>query len=192
MNESRGGRSAFLYCYLPQLRYSLPLALRGECYSMLIVGDVVEAEVTNVQVFGIFCRHRDEDLLVLIPETSWIASACSCQQFAQSGDMLTVKILNIDPESGKIAATIKGRHPNPWETDKLNAGRRHTAQIVRYVEKSDRCHDQPAFLIELLPGAFAMLCHTQRSFKPGDHVEVIIRSSDPRKRAVEVTLANAS
>lgn len=36
---------------------------------MLTIGDVVDAEVTNVQVFGLFCRHDDEDLLVLLPET---------------------------------------------------------------------------------------------------------------------------
>ena len=159
---------------------------------MLEIGDVVDAEVTNVQVFGIFCRHRDEDLLVLIPETSWIASASSCKQFAQPGDKLTVKILHVDSESRKIAATIKGRHPDPWETDQLDAGRRYTARVVRRVEKSDRCNDQPAFLIELLPGAFTMLCQTQKSFAPGDQVAVIIRSSDPRKRAVEVAIENIS
>lgn len=159
---------------------------------MLKVGDVVDAEVTNVQVFGIFCRHRGEELLVLIPETSWIASACSCKQFAEPGDTLTARILNVDAESRKIAATIKGRHPNPWETDQLDVGRRYSARIVRYVEKSDRCNDQPAFLIELLPGAFTMLCQTQTSFAPGGHVTVIIRSSDRRKLAVEVALENCS
>ena len=156
------------------------------------MGGTLLPEVTNVQVFGVFCRHHDQDLLVRIPETSWIASASSCQQFAQPGDTLTVKILHVDSESGKIAATIKGRHPDPWETDQLDAGCRYTARVVRRVEKSDRCNDQPAFLIELLPGAFAMLCQTQRSFAPGDQVAVIIRSSDPRKRAVEVALENIS
>ena len=159
---------------------------------MLRIGDVVDAEVTSVQIFGIFCRHRDEDLLVLIPETSWIASACSCEQLAQPGDTLTVKILHIDTESRKIAATIKGRHPNPWETDQLDVGRRYIARVVRHVEKSDRCNDQPAFLIELLPGAFTMLCQAPRSFSPGDQVAVIIRSSDPGKRAVEVAFENIS
>lgn len=37
-----------------------------------------------------------------------------------------------------------------------------------------------------------MLCQTQRSFAPGDQVAVIIRSSDPRKRAVEVALEKSA
>lgn len=159
---------------------------------MLQAGDVVDVEVTSVQVFGIFCRHRDEELLVLIPETSWIASFCSCDQFAQPGDTLTVTILQVDPESRKIAATIKGCYPNPWDTDQLTVGRRHTARVVRHVKKSDRCHNQSAFLIELLPGALAMLCNGQTSFSPGDQIAIIIRSSDPRKMAVEVALESSS
>lgn len=159
---------------------------------MLKVGDVVNVEVTNVQVFGIFCRHPNDEMLVLIPETSWIASSCSCDQFAQPGDSLTVKILHIDVESGKTAATIKGRHPNPWETEELNVGQRHLARIVRYVEKSDRCNDRPAYLLELVPGAFTMLCDTQQALTPGDHVSVTIQSSDPQKLAVEVSLENGS
>lgn len=159
---------------------------------MLKVGDVVDAEVTNVQVFGIFCRHRQEEVLVLIPETSWIASACSCEQFAQPGDTLTVKILHIDAASGKIAATIKGHHVNPWETDQLNVGCRHDALVVRHVEKSDRCNDKPAYLLELLPGAFTMLCDTTKSLVPGERVTVIIKSSNPQKRAVQIAFASGS
>lgn len=159
---------------------------------MLKVGDVVDAEVTSVQVFGIFCRHGQEEMLVLIPETSWIASACSCEQYAQPGDTLTVRIIHIDVASGKIAATIKGRHPNPWETGQLNVGCRHEAVVVRHVERSDRCKDQPAYLLELMPGAFTMLCDTTKTLAPGDRVAVIIKSSNPRKLAVEIALEKDS
>ncbi len=159
---------------------------------MLKVGDVVDAVVTRVQVFGIFCSYRQEDILVLIPETSWIASACSCEQFAQPGDILTVKVLHIDAAAGRVAATIKGRHSNPWETHELNVGCRYDALVVHRVEKSDRCNDQPAYLLELMPGAFTMLCDTTMTLEPGDHVAVIITSSNPDRLAVTVALENVS
>jgi ribosomal protein S1 len=157
---------------------------------MLKVGDVVDAEVTNVQVFGILCRHCDEEILVLIPETSWIASCSSCRRFAQLGDKLRVKILHIDVVSRKIAATIKGQHPNPWQTDELCVGVYHHARIVRYVEESE--YDQPGYLIELVPGGYTMLYGQQASFVPGDHVSVIIQSSNPEKLAVDVAIAKGS
>jgi len=156
---------------------------------MLKAGDVVDAEVTKVEVFGIFCRHQEQELLVLIPETSWIASFCSCEQFAQPRETLTVKVLRIDRDSGKVAATIKGRYPNPWESDQLNVGCCHNARVVRYVADSDRCNGQPAYLIEIVPGAYTMLCDTSKSFSPGDHVAVTIQSSDPMKLAVTIAVA---
>jgi len=156
---------------------------------MVAVGDVVDATVTAVQVFGVFCRHESHDMLVLIPETSWIASFNSCEQFAEPGDMLTIKIKHVDHQSGKIAATIKERHPDPWQTDQLDAGKQHLARVVRYVEKSDRCKDEPAYLIELMPGAYTMLCASGISLQPDDQVSVTIQSSNSINHAVSVAIS---
>lgn len=156
---------------------------------MVAIGDVVTAEVKDVQVFGIFCSHESQEILVLIPEISWIASFNSCLQFAEPGDQLTVKIKNIDHESGKIAATIKGLYPNPWETAQFNVGTTHTGRVIRYVEKSDRCNNQPAFLIELVPGAFTMLCADGLSFQPGQTCRLTIEKSDAFNNAVSVKLS---
>ena len=49
---------------------------------MLATGQIVDVEVRSVAVFGLFCRGEEQEVLVLIPETSWVASFCSCQQFA--------------------------------------------------------------------------------------------------------------
>ena len=151
---------------------------------MLEIGDVVDVEVQSVKVYGVFCRYESEDLLVLIPETSWIASYNSCEQFAEPGDKLTVKIKHIDAESGKVAGTIRELHPNPWETGLLDKGRKHTARIVRYVPKADRCDDQPAYLVELVPGAFAILCAAGQHMKAGDQVTVVIQKSNSHNNSV--------
>jgi small subunit ribosomal protein S1 len=154
---------------------------------MLKAGDVVEVEVRNVAVFGVFCRHGEQEILVLIPETSWVASFCSCEQFAQPGDRLTVKIIHVDAARGKIAASIKALHPDPWTTGELAPGTEHQARVVRYVEKADRCMDGPGYLIELIPGSYIMLCASSLSLKTGEQVAVVIRESDFSKRAVRAT-----
>jgi predicted RNA-binding protein with RPS1 domain len=155
---------------------------------MLAIGDVVEATVTDVREFGLFCSSNGQELLLLIPDISWIATFNSCEQFAEPGDVLTVKILNIEAASGKIAATIKGRHPNPWETGVLEVGTRHSARVVRYVPNADRCQDGPGYLVEVVPGAFAMLCATDRELIAGDRVAVVIQESTPEFRAVRLAL----
>jgi ribosomal protein S1 len=73
---------------------------------MLTVGQVVQVEVRSVAAFGVFCQHAEQEVLVLIPETSWAASFCSCEQFAASGDRFTVKVLHADPALSKVKASI--------------------------------------------------------------------------------------
>jgi predicted RNA-binding protein with RPS1 domain len=153
---------------------------------MLKTGDVVEVEVRAVAVFGVFCRHEEEEILVRIPEISWTASFCSCEQFAQPGERLTVKIIHVDVPTGKISASIKALHPNPWTTGELAPGVEHQARIVRYVEKADRCEDGSGYLIELIPGAYVMLCTNGRSLEASERVAVVVRDADFGKCAVRV------
>jgi predicted RNA-binding protein with RPS1 domain len=154
---------------------------------MLAIGDVVEVEVRTVAVFGIFCRHGEQEVLVLIPEISWVASFCSCKQFAEAADRLTVKITNVDAKTGKIAASIKALHPDPWASGDLSPGTEHNARVIRYVEKADRCNDGPAYLIEMVSGAYVMLRADGLALDAHQRVAVVIRESDFSKRAVRVS-----
>jgi predicted RNA-binding protein with RPS1 domain len=153
---------------------------------MLATGQVVEVEVCTVAVFGVFCRYEEQEILVLIPEISWIASFCACHQFAKPGDRLTVKIIHADVATGKIAGSIKALHPDPWTNDALAPGTDHLARVVRYVEKADRCNDGPGYLIELMPGAYVMLCANGSSLEADQQIMVTVRESDFTKRAVRV------
>src|SRR5262249_13880918 len=67
-------------------------------------GDVVRAVVRKTAVFGLFCECGTHEILVLIPEISWIPSFASCEQVAAVGDELEVKI--IDPR--RPASTPSG------------------------------------------------------------------------------------
>jgi len=154
---------------------------------MLKTGDVVDVEVCAIAVFGVFCRHEEEELLVRIPEISWVASFCSCEQVAQPGDRLTVKIIHVDAASGKISGSITALHPNPWATGELAPGIEHQARVVRYVAKAERCVGGPAYLIELIPGAYVILCANGHSLEAGERVAVVIQESDVTKRALRVT-----
>ena len=132
-------------------------------------------------MFGAFC----------IPETSCVASYCSCDQFTAPGDRLRVKVLHIDPGTGQVSATIQGLYQNPWADGRLAPGSEHRARVVRYVEAADRCEGGPGWLLELVPGAFVMLCGGGRTLERGQEVRVVIRESDVTKRAVTIAPANS-
>jgi hypothetical protein len=148
---------------------------------MLTTGQIVEVEVTSI-----FCSFQAQDLLVRIPETSWIASFASCKQFAEPGDQLTVKIIHVDSTEGEVSASIKALHPDPWGTDALVPGTVHKARLVRYVAQADRCHDGAGYLLELVPGGYVMLCAEGHSIDQSQPLTVTVRESSHAKRAVRV------
>jgi hypothetical protein len=152
---------------------------------MLAVGQIVEVEVQAVAVFGLFCRYDGQQVLVLLPETSWAASYCSGHQFAEPGDRLTVKILHVDAERGKVLGSVKAVHPDPWLGGLLEPGNEHQARVVRRVEAADRCGGGAGYLLELVPGAYVVLCDGS-PLEKGHTCTVTVVASDHEKRAVRV------
>jgi hypothetical protein len=159
---------------------------------MLVPGQVVEVEVRRVAVFGAFCEYDGQELLLLLPETSWVASYCSCDQFAAPGDRLTVKVLCVDATTEQASATVRGLYPDPWADGSLIPGSEYWARVVRYVTAADRCNGQPGYLLEILPGVYVMLCAATFKLERGQRVWVTIRTSEFGKRAVTIGLSEAS
>jgi hypothetical protein len=162
--------------------------LAAEDESMVAAGDILDVEVQTVAVFGLFCCAGEQQVLVLIPETSWVASYCSCEQFAAPGDRFRVQVLHVDAESGKVTASITALHPNPWPSGQLAPGTIHQARVVRPIENADRCGGGPGHLLELLPGVYVVLCG-ELPLTSGQRCPVKVVESDFSKRAVQVALA---
>ena len=158
----------------------------------LKTGDVVRAVVRKTAVFGLFCESGTHEILVLIPELSWIPTFASCDQVAAVGDELEVKITHIDRERNKVAGSLVALHPesDPWQGKwQLGVGDVLEATVVRWVEKADRCGDSGGHLLALRPAALVMLCGQKAGrFKSGDCVAVRVTAIDARQRKVTVAL----
>jgi hypothetical protein len=166
----------------------------GHAPPTLNTGDVVRAVVRQTAVFGLFCQCRTHEILVLIPEISWIPSFASCEQVAAVGDELEVKIIHIDRDRNKIAGSLIALHPesNPWHGAwQLGVGDLLEATVVRWVEKADRCGDAGGYLLALRPAALVMLCGQDAGrFRRGDRCAVRVTSIDPSRKKVTVALAS--
>ena len=164
----------------------------GGAPTALKPGDVIRAVVRKTAVFGLFCEYRKHEILVLIPEISWIPSFASCEQVAAVGDELEVKIVQIDKERNKIAGSLRALHPesDPWHGAwQLGVRDVLDATVVRWVEQADRCGDAGGYLLALRPAAFVMLCGQEAGrFKRGDRVAVRVTSIDARHGTVTVGL----
>jgi S1 RNA binding domain len=149
-----------------------------------------ERSCGKTTVFELFCESRQHEILVLIPEISWIPSFASCEQVASVGDELEVKIVHIDKERNKIAGSLRVLHPesDPWHGAwQLGVGDVLDATVVRWVEKADRCGDAGGYLLALRPAALVMLCGQEAGrFTRGDRVAVRVTTIDVRIRKVTV------
>ncbi len=160
--------------------------------AILNEGDIVDVVVKRKEVYGLFCQFHEYEILVLITDISWIASFCSCEQVADVGDKLRIKITGIDYEHNRIGGSIKQLYPenNPWDGSwNIHEGMTIRAKVKRYVKKADRCEDKPGYFVELKPGSCAMLCDSGKDLRINTLINVIITKIDLNKRAVEIELA---
>lgn len=71
-------------------------------------GDILEGEIRNVTEFGLFvAMPGDIDGMVHLSDVSWEDSSEEALKAYKKGDMLKVKVLDIDPEKERIALGVK-------------------------------------------------------------------------------------
>ena len=77
-------------------------------------GDTLEGEVRNVTEFGLFVGIGEQiDGMVHMSDLSWEEAAEEAIKNFKKGDMVKVKILEIDPEKERVSLGIKQRSSDP-------------------------------------------------------------------------------
>lgn len=86
----------------------------SEEFSELKVGDVVEAEITDVLEFGLSLKIQHLRGFVHISEVSWKKLDKLSDQY-KKGDMVKAEIISLEPEKKNVKLSIKALTRNPWE-----------------------------------------------------------------------------
>jgi small subunit ribosomal protein S1 len=143
--------------------------------SELQVGEVYEGTVRRLADFGAFVEVRGVDGLVHVSELSW-QHVKHPSEVVQPGDKVQVKVLQVQPESGRLSLSIKAATKGPWETvaDEIHEGDTVTG-VVR------RLTDFGAF-VEVRPGVEGLLHVSQISNQR------VKRPSDVLQEGQEVTV----
>ena len=173
---------------------------RKQFLASLQVGDVLDGHVTRIMPFGAFVAlSAGVEGMVHVSEISWSKTA-DPGEVLQSGDRLRVKVIGMDAGSGsgqlRIALSIKQLLEDPWLSveDQFREG-----DVVR--GKVTRCMAFGAF-IEIAPGIEGLvhiseMSYTRRVHKteevvtPGDAVTVVVKSVDPEKKRISLSLRDA-
>ena len=88
--------------------------VKQERLARIKVDDVLEGIVTGIMPFGIFVDLDGVEGLVHISEIAW-EKVSHPANYYKVGSAVTVKVLGVDDNSGKLALTIKRLTSNPWE-----------------------------------------------------------------------------
>ena len=161
---------------------------RQQVFSGLKEGALVHARVRSVMDFGAFLDLGGVDGLLHVTDMSFTRVA-KASDVVKVGDELDVKILKVDPASGKISLGLKQLQEDPWTVASrtFHVGDRVTGTVSRLA-------DFGAF-VELLPGVDGLIHLSELSWnkrvrKPGDllkvgeRVESVILQLNPAERRI--------
>ncbi len=129
---------------------------KQEVLERLRVGDTIEGQVQRLTDFGAFVDLGGVDGLVHVSEIAW-HHVDKPSDVLKEGDLVKVKILNVDKENERISLSIKETTPGPWDEAK---SRFSVGEIVEGTVK--RLVPFGAF-VELLPGVEGLVHISQIS-----------------------------
>lgn len=95
-------------------RKDITLQKEEKEFSQLKIGDVVEAEVTDVLDFGLSVKVGALRGFVHISEVSWKKLEKLTEEY-KKGDIIKAEIISLEPEKKNIKLSIKALTRNPWE-----------------------------------------------------------------------------
>ena len=171
------------------------LAGKARRQAELSVGAVLDGTVRTLTDYGAFVELGGVDGLLHISDVAW-TRVTKIDDVLSVGQQLEVKILKIDPESGKISLGLKQLQPHPWDAV---AATYAVGDRVRGVVS--RIADFGAF-VELAPGVEGLVHLSAMSWskrihkatevvKVGDVVDTVILSIEPAERRISLGLKQA-
>ena len=155
------------------------------------LGDIVKAEVKRFTNFGAFAEVNGVDGLIHLSQISW-NHVKSAEDVLKKGDIIDVKIIELDKENKKLSLSIKQLTPEPWS----NAKEKYPEGSI-VLGKVVRINDFGAF-VELEPGLDGLVHISKISHdrieRPsdvltvGDEIKAVILSVDEDKKRISLSM----
>ncbi len=107
---------------------------KAKVFATINVGDRIEGTVSRIVEFGAFVDLGGVDGLIHISEMSW-GRVKKVTDVLKVGDKVTVTVLDVNPEKGKISLSLKDLNADPWNTaaEKYAVGNVVAGKVVRMV-----------------------------------------------------------
>jgi small subunit ribosomal protein S1 len=170
------------------------LSRQKELLDALTVGESVQATITGVVPFGAFGRlsvtkdgtKHDIEGLIHISEIAW-EKVEDVGQYLKVGDSVKVKIIGVDPATGKLTLSLKQLLPDPWEHvldmfEKDTTVKGTVSRVSPY-----------GIFVTLSPGVEGLIHISKISPgqepKNGDEITCLIEDIKPDQRKISLSMA---
>ncbi|MFN8378681.1 MAG: S1 RNA-binding domain-containing protein [Anaerolineae bacterium] len=158
-------------------------------------GDVVTGIITNLCDFGAFVDLGGLEGLIHISEMSW-GRVGHPADLLKRGDSVEAFVLDVHPDAGRIALSLKRLRPDPWETVHLRyrVGETVTGTITNVVDFGAfaRIEEGLEGLIHVSELAEGQFLHPRNVVSEGQHIQARILHIDGRARRLGLTLRENS
>lgn len=88
---------------------------RANVLTTIQPGDTCTGQVTNLCDFGVFVDLGGLEGLIHISELSW-GRVGHPRDVLKRGDTVTVHVMQVDQDQGRVALSLKRMRPDPWKT----------------------------------------------------------------------------
>lgn len=162
----------------------------------LAEGQIRRGTVRSVMDYGAFVDLGGVDGLLHVSEMTFQRGRQAAGSFVKAGDVVDVKILKIDRETGKLSLSLRqARGTDPW-TDaaaKYAVGTNVTGRVAK-VENFGAFIEVEEGVEGLLPVSeisWQRIKHPSDVLKEGDTIKLVVISIDPANRKMSFSLKQA-
>ena len=154
------------------------------------VGDTVEGEVTQLTDYGAFVKLAEGvEGLIHSSELSWDHRP-KVEDIVSEGQAVTVKIISLNTESGRIGLSIKQIDADPWTVYPHQVGDVVKGQVTNVTELGAFIRTAPFIegLAHFSEASWSPSVRMADLVSVGDDIDVKIISFDPEKRRIGLSL----
>ena len=170
---------------------AVPPGTRDDLLNTLQAGDTCDGTVTNLVNFGAFVDLGGVEGLIHISELSW-GRVRHPADILETDQHVTVYVLEVTPDAGRVALSLKRLLPDPWKTvendyqvDQIIEGTvTHVVDFGAFVCIQEGLEGL-IHVSELAEGHFL---HPYNVVKEGDHVQARILHIDGKARRLGLSL----
>ena len=167
---------------------------RQKLMAELEEGQTRRGTVRNITEFGAFVDLGGVDGLLHVSEMSYRRGKKPAD-FVKLGDLVEVKIIKLDKESGKLSLSLKAAMADPWAgvEARYPVGTPLTGRVAR-VEAFGAFIELEEGLEGLLPASemsWQRIRNPSDVVKEGDTIKLVVISIDPAQRRMSLSLKQA-